>query len=150
MQKVESQVLDTLKEKAAKEPFVQVSETGENDSATETDPERYNDSKESYYKRPIEPWPMPCKDGNRTIRLPDRGALIRSSAIEQPESKEEIKKPANPYILPKPRPTRKPQNYGFPRYRMVTLSIPTKRLVCIDKNGNRCQLAPTPKYHPFE
>ncbi|GBO16938.1 hypothetical protein AVEN_270393-1 [Araneus ventricosus] len=93
---------------------------------------------------------MPCKDGTRTTYLPDRETVLRSTAIEHPEYKEEVKKPANPYILPKSRPERKPQNYGFPRYRMVTLPIPTKRLVCTDKNGNKFQLAPTPRYHPFE
>ncbi|GBO23829.1 hypothetical protein AVEN_95452-1 [Araneus ventricosus] len=42
MQKVESKVLCALKEEAAKEPFVQVSETGENDSASKNDPEKYS------------------------------------------------------------------------------------------------------------
>ncbi|KAF8769860.1 hypothetical protein HNY73_017459 [Argiope bruennichi] len=146
MKKVQSKVMDALKEEAAKEPLKQVSEGEENDS---TNTERYNDSKESYYKRPIEPWPMPCKDGTRISCLPDRAAIIRCNGIKQLEAKEEERKRANPYILAKPLPGRKPQNYGFPLYRMVTLPVATKRLVCTDKNGNKFQLAPTPRYDPF-
>ncbi|GIZ00528.1 uncharacterized protein CEXT_26791 [Caerostris extrusa] len=105
--------------------------------------------KESYFKRPIKPWPMPCKDGPKTLGLQDRTTLVRSVKTESP--KQEEKRPKNPYILPKPKstPEKYPQNYGFPRYKMIVELLPSRRLISTDKRGNKCQLEPNPRYHPF-
>ncbi|GIY06115.1 uncharacterized protein CDAR_551751 [Caerostris darwini] len=142
-----------VEEKEILDAFIK--EVGTDSSKPETEKREENvkifcDTKESYFKRPIRPWPMPCKDGPKTMGLRDRTTLVRSVESETPKQEEE-KRPKNPYILPKPKCTLENyrQNYGFPRYKMIVELLPTRRLISTDKRGNKCQLEPNPRYHPF-
>ncbi|KAG8188081.1 hypothetical protein JTE90_014319 [Oedothorax gibbosus] len=110
---------------------------------------KFPESKKLYYRRQIEPWPMPCKDGDQTICLPDRTALKR-----QPQSTSEPKKQSlertDPYHQCSKVGKIKSKPCGLLKYRMVEYQIPSKRLLCKDPHGNIFQLAPGPRYNPFD
>ncbi|GFW08804.1 hypothetical protein TNCV_4299771 [Trichonephila clavipes] len=111
-----------------------------------------SDSESFRFKRPIYPWPMPCKDGKKFVSFPERTKLIRISRPEIPSTQkiEEMIEFVNPYSMPKPPPKIKPRPCGLPKYKMVVKPLVTLQLLYSDERGNKFQFAPSPQYHPFE